>query len=196
MRFLSMRARMPSGVQLPLSRRIPSRTTRAARCLAFFVVCNLFHSVSYLSCRLGFFLSLDSLLDLNLHLMFFVFLNPSLQSTWLLQRSVTVCCPFCCFCVTLFHTSSVLCCCSSSDFLTVCTWFSQLGCLLLLNFDLRSNLNLVFSCFLGNLQLLFWCHASMTFGILVPRHRSNFFLQDIVLFVRLGLRLALLFLFF
>ena len=34
--------------------------------------------------------------------MFFALRNPSLQSTWLLQRSVTVCCPFCCFCVTPF----------------------------------------------------------------------------------------------
>ena len=91
----------------------------------------------------------------------------------------------------------VLCCCSSSDFLTVCTWFSQLGCFLLLNFNLRSNLNLVFSCFLGNLQFMFCCHASMTFSIFVSRHRSNFFLQE-TLFSSyvLGLQLALLFLFF
>ena len=117
----------------------------------------------------------------DLRLLFFVLRNPSLQSTWLLQRSVTVCCPL------SFHTSSVLCCCSSSDFLTVCPWFSQRDCFLLLNFNLRSNLNLVFSCFLGNLQFLSCCHAS-----LVPRHRSNF-LRD---FVRLGLKLVLFFLFF
>ena len=67
-----------------LSRRIPSRTTRAARCPAFFVVCNLFLSVSNLSCRL-----FDNLPDLNLH-----FRNPSLQSTWFLHRSVAVSCPF------------------------------------------------------------------------------------------------------
>ena len=115
-------------VQLPLSRRIPSRTTRAARCPAFLVVCNLFLSVSNLSCRLGVLPSLDDLLDLNLQLMFFVLRLPSLESTWLLLQSATVCFTFCCFCVTPFQTSSVLCCCSSSDFLTLCTWFSQLGC--------------------------------------------------------------------
>ena len=32
-------------------------------------------------------------LDFNLYLMFFVLWNSSLQSTWILQRSVTVCCP-------------------------------------------------------------------------------------------------------
>ena len=74
--------------------------------------------------------------------------------------------------------------------------FSQLGCFLLLNSSLRSNLDEVFSCFLGKLQILFCCHASMTFSISVLRHRSNFFLRDIVLFVHLGLQLALLFLFF
>ena len=150
-------------------------------------MCNLFLSVSNKRCRMGFLLRPDNLLDLNLHIIFFVLRNHSLQSTWLLQRSVTVCCPFCCFCVTPFHTSSVLCCCSSSDFLTVCTWFSQFGCFLLLNFNLRSNLNLVFSCFLGNLQFLFCCQVSTTFSILVSRHQSSFFLRDIVLFTRLGL---------
>ena len=99
------------------------------------------------------------------------------QSTLILQRSVTVCCPFCCFCVT--------------PFLTVCTWFPQLGCFLLLNFNLRSNLNLVLSCFLGNLLLpcvddfQYLCFSS-----------SIQLLRDIVLFVRLGLQLALLCLFF
>ena len=58
-----------------------------------------------------------------------------------------------------------LCCCSSSDFLTVCIWFSQLGCFQLLNFNLGSNRNLVVSCFLGNFQFLFCCHASTTFSI-------------------------------
>ena len=33
----------------------------------------------------------------------------------------------------------------------------------------------------------------MTFGILVSRHRSNFFLRDIVLLIRLGLQLFLFF---
>ena len=118
-----------SGVQLPLSRRIPSRTTRAARCPAFFAVCNLFLSVSNLSCRLCYLLSLDNLLDRNLLVMFFVLRNPSLQSTWLLQRSVTDRCSSCCFCVTSL---------------------SKLGCFLLFNFDLRSNLDLAFSCFLAS----------------------------------------------
>ena len=128
-------------------------------------ICSFLSAVS--AVILCFLLSLGNLLDLNLHLLFFVLRNPPLQSTWLLQRSITVCCPFCCFCVTSFHTSSVLCCCSSSDFLTVCTWFSQLGCFLLLNFNLRSNLNLVFSCFLGSLPFLLCCNVLMTFSILV-----------------------------
>ena len=130
-------------------------------------MCNLFLSVSYVSCRLSFLLSLDNLLDLNLHLMFFVLRNPSLQSTWLLQRS--------CFCVTPLF---------------------QLGIFLFLNFKFLSNLDLVFSCFLNNLQFSFCCHASMTFSILVSRHGSNFLLRDIFLLVRLGLQLALLFLIF
>ena len=104
-----------SGVQLPLSRRNPPRTTPAARGPAFLVLCNLFLSGSNLSNRLSFLLSLYNLLDLNLHLMFFVRRLPSLQSTWPLQRSVTGCCPSCCLCVTPFHTSSVLCCCTSRN---------------------------------------------------------------------------------
>ena len=79
--------------------------------------------------------------------MFFVLRNPSVQSTWLLQRSVTVCCHFCCFCVTpfLFHTSSVLCCCSSSDFLTVYTWFfsTRLLSASQLQFPLQSRLGVL-----------------------------------------------------
>ena len=90
-----MRARMSSQkssrIQLHLWRRIPSRTTPAV--LLSFSVCNLFVSVSNLSCRLSFLLCLDNLLDLNVHLMFSVLRLPSLHSTLLLQRSVTVCCP-------------------------------------------------------------------------------------------------------
>ena len=97
--------------------------------------------------------------------MFFVLRNPSLQTTWLLQRSVTV--------VSVSH-------------------LFQLGIFLFLNFSFLFNLDLVFSCFLGKLQFLFCYHALMTFSILVSRHRSNFFLRDLV---RLGLHLALLFLF-
>ena len=49
-------------------------------CHAFFVVCNLFLSVSNLNCRLSFLLSFPPS-----HV--FVLRLPSLQSTWLLQRS-------------------------------------------------------------------------------------------------------------
>ena len=38
------------------------------------------------------------------HLVFFDLRLPSLQSTWLLQRSVAVCYPSCCFCVTSLST--------------------------------------------------------------------------------------------
>ena len=58
------------------------------------------------------------------------------------------------------------------------------------------NLDSVLFRFLGNLQFLFCCHVSMTFSTLVSRHRSNFSHRDLVLFVRLGLQLALLFVFF
>ena len=158
--------------------------------------CNLFLSVSCLSCRLGFLLSLDNLLDLNLQLMFSFcgilrFNRSGLFSDLLLFAVPSV--------VSVSRPSThrpFLCCCSSSDFLTVCIWFSQLGCFQLLNFNLGSNLNLVVSCFLGNFQFLFCFHASTTFSIHVSRHRSNFFLRDIVLLIRLGLQLALLFLFF
>ena len=34
---------------------------------------------------------------------------PSLQSTWLLQRPVTVCCPSCCFCVISLLNSAAFC---------------------------------------------------------------------------------------
>ena len=105
MRFLSMRARMSS--QIFWSSASTFATTRAARCPFFsFFVCNSFFSVSNLSCRLGFLPSLDNLLDLNLHLVLFVLRNSSLQSKWLLQRSVTVCCLFCCFCATPFFNSA------------------------------------------------------------------------------------------
>ena len=154
-------------------------------------MCYLVLSVSNPSYRRGFLLSLDNLFRSQHPSHVFVLRNASLLSTWLLQRSVTVCCPFCCSCVKPFHTSSVLCCCSSSDFLTVFTWFSQLGCfLLLLNFNLCSNLT---RCSPAFSVTLFCCHASMTFSIFVSRHGSNF-LRDIVFFVRLGLLLALLFL--
>ena len=48
-------------------------------------------------------------------------------------------------------------------------------------------------CFLGNLQFLLCCNVLMTFSIFVSRHQSNFFLRDIVLFIRFSLLLAMLF---
>ena len=163
-----------SGVQLPLPRRIPSRTTRGARCPAFFVVCILFLSVSSLSCRLGFPLSLNNLLDHNIHLMFFVLRNPSLQSTWLL-RSVTVCRPLCCFCVASFFNAASFYS-STSISSSISTWCS-----------------LAFS---ATFNSLFCCHVSMTFSILLSRHLSIFFLRDIVLLERLGLQLLFQFFWF
>ena len=101
-------------------------------CHAFFVVCNLFLSVSNLSCRLSFLLSFRQTSRSPSHV--FVLRLPSLQSTWLLQRSVSVSCTSCCFCVTPFNTSSVLCCCSSTNRSAAfysSTSQSQLGVLLL-----------------------------------------------------------------
>ena len=46
--------------------------------------------------------------------------------------------------------------------------------------------------FLGNLQFLLCCNVLMTFSILVSRHRSNFFLRDVVLLVRFSLLWATL----
>ena len=82
-----------------------------------------FRSPSNLGCKLSFLLSLDNLLDLNLHFMFFVLRLPSLQSTWFLQRSVIVCCSFCCLCVTpFFNSASVN---SSTSFSSsISTWCS------------------------------------------------------------------------
>ena len=47
-----------------------------------------------------------------------------------------------------------------------------------------------FACFLGNLQFLFCCFVTMTFSILVSRHRSNFSLRDIVFLKRCGLQVG------
>ena len=133
-------------------------------------MCNLLLSVSNLSCRLSFLLSLDNLLDLNLHLFF-----RSSESF-----------------PTIDPASSAICNCLLLLLLLLCHTLFQLGIFLLLNFNLRFNLTSVFFCFLGNLQFLFCCHALMTFSILVSCHRSNF-LRDIVLLIRLGLQLAALF---
>ena len=122
----------------------------------------------------GHLLRLDNLLDLNFHLMFsflgFLRCNrPGFSSDLYLFAAppvVSVSLPF------------------------------RLGGFLFVESNLLFNLDLVFSRFLGNLQFLFCCHVSMTFSILVSRHRSNYFLRDIVLIVRLGLQLALLFQFF
>ena len=96
---------------------------------------------------------------------------PSLPSTWLLQRSVTVCCPSCCFCV----ISSAAFCFSPSISDSISTW-----CFVAFSATFNS------CC----------CNVLMTFGLLVSRHRSNFFLRNIVLLVRFSLPLALLILFF
>ena len=77
-------------------------------CPAFLVVCNLSFSVSNLSCRLGFLLSLDNLLDLNLHLMFFVLLQRSgIVELFAASPVVSGSHPF--------NTSNALCCCSSRN---------------------------------------------------------------------------------
>ena len=68
----------------------------------------------------------------------------------------------------------------------------QLGSFLFLIFNLFFNLNLVFSCLLGNFHFLLCCNVLMTFSILISRHWSNFFLRDIVLLVRFSLLLAML----
>ena len=156
LRFLSVRAKMSSQIFWNSASTFATYSFVYGACcsLSCFLCCVQFVPVSNLSCRLSFLLSLDNLLDLNLHLMFFVLRNPSLQSTWLLQRSVTVC------------YSSVVSYPLSTRHLSVPQ----------LQFPLQS---LVFSCFLGNLQFLFCCHALMTFSILVSRHRSNFFSRDI-----------------
>ena len=77
-------------------------------CPAFLVVCNLSFSVSNLSCRLSFLLSLDNLLDLNLHLMFFVLLQRSgIVELFAASPVVSGSHPF--------NTSYALCCCSSRN---------------------------------------------------------------------------------
>ena len=111
-------------------------------------MCSLFLSVSNLSCRLSFLLNLDNLLDLNLHLMFFVLRLPSLQSTWLLQRSVAVCHPSCWFCVTSLSTRLL------SAYRLQSPLQSRLGVL-----SLSRQPSTLVQC----------CHASMTFSILVSR---------------------------
>ena len=75
-------------------------------CHAFFVVCNLFHSVSNLCCRLSILLSFRQTSHSQPPAHVFILRLPSLQSTWLLQLSLNVCCTSCFFRVTPFHTSS------------------------------------------------------------------------------------------
>ena len=119
-------------------------------------MCNLFLSVSNLSSRLSFFLSLDNLLDLNLHLMFFrswesfSAIGPGFFSDLFLFAAppvVSVSLPF------------------------------RLGCFLLIDFTLLFNLDMVFFRFLGNLQFLFGCHfqypcLSSSAQLLSSRHSS------------------------
>ena len=96
------------------------------------MVWNLFLSVSGLSCRLSFLLSLDNLLDRNLLHMFsfFDFLRCN-RPGFFSDRQ-------------LFAARPVV---------SVSPPF-RLGCFLLLNFNLLFSLNWVLSCFLGNLQLI------------------------------------------
>ena len=123
-------------------------------------MCNLFLSVSRLCCRLGFLVSLDNLLGLKLHLVFFVLQLPSLQSTWHLQRFAAVCYPSCCFCVTSLSTRLISACQLQSPFQP------QLGVLLLS----RQPSSLVLlpcvddfqcPCFSSSVQLLSSRHCSL-----------------------------------
>ena len=117
------------------------------RRLLFAVLLSLLCAIcSFLStsCRLSFLLSLDNLLDLNLHLMFsfFDFLRcnrPGFFSD-----------------LYLFAAPSF-----------VCHALFQLGIFLFLNFNFLFNLDLVCSCFLSNVQFLLGCKMLMTFRILV-----------------------------
>ena len=151
------------------------RARRVLRVVLLFVVCNLFLSVSSLNCRLS-FLSLDNASRSQ---------PPSHVFRSLESFSAND------------LASSAICNCLLLLLLFLChTFFFQLRIFLFLNFNVLFSLDLVFSCFLGDLRFLFCCHALMTFSILVSRHRSNFYLRDIVHLVRLGPQLALLFVFF
>ena len=81
----------------PLLQLVPSFLCRA--------ICSSLSATSV--CRLSILLSFRQTSRSQPPSRAFVLRLPSLQSTWLLQRSVTVCCTSCCFCVTPFHTSSV-----------------------------------------------------------------------------------------
>ena len=151
----------------------------------FLDVCNLFLSVSNLGCRLSFLLSFRQTSRSQPPSHVFVLRLPSLQSTWLLQRSATVCCTSCCFCVTPFHTSSVLCCCFSRN-----RFFSSAA------FYSSTSISSSISTWCSLAQFLLCCNVLMTFIILVSRHGSNSFLRDIVFLVRCSLLLAMLFRFF
>ena len=70
MRFLSMRARVSSQIFWSSASTFATYSFAYDACCSLscflFFVCNLFLSVSNLSCRLGFLLSFGNLLDLNL----------------------------------------------------------------------------------------------------------------------------------
>ena len=87
MRFLSMRARMPS--QIFWSSASTFATYSFTHDERWSLSCNLFLSVSNLNCRLS-FLSLANASRSQPPSHVFRSSNPSLQTTWQLQRSVTV----------------------------------------------------------------------------------------------------------
>ena len=126
------------------------------------------------------------LLDLNLHLMF-SFFGSHFASIDMVSSAICNCLLHLLLflCHTLPHIVRFV-------LLLLKKSLFQLGSFLFLNFNLLFNLNLVISCFLGNLQFLPCCNVLMTFSILVSRHRSNFFLRDIVLLERFSLLLAVL----
>ena len=138
-------------------------------CHAFFAACKLLLSVSNLSSRLSFLLSLLQTSRSLPPSHVFVLRLSSLQSTWLLQRSVTICFSSC-FCVTPFHTSSVLCCCStrnrfSTRKLSIPQLQSQLGVLLLYRHPsilalLQCDDDFQYPCLSSSIQLLSSRHCS------------------------------------
>ena len=154
-------------VQFPRSRRIPSRGPPAARWPAFFLSCNLsFLSAASTEERAPF----KDLQPLRSqppsHV--FVLRLPSLQSTWLLQRSETVCCPSSCLYVTShFDTQYALCCCSSRErFLNSAAFYSST----LISSSISSWCSLAVSATFHSYSV---ANVSLTFSILVSHHRSN-----------------------
>ena len=131
-------------------------------CVQFVPLCQQPQLQTELSFLLSFLLSFRQTSRSQPPAHVFVLRIPSLQSTWLLQRSVTVRCTSCCFCVTPFNTSSVLCCCSSRNrFLNSAAFHSSTS--------ISSSVSA-------------WCSLafSATFNSSsVSRHRSSFFFETL-----------------